>query len=650
MFVRSSREGCRMVVSVGGGVVSRSLASSRGVRLGRGVCGMLRECNTAWRALATLAVGVALLSPAARASNEPDADVTLEAYRAVDEWVRSWSELPLDIEPNDSWYLDSDGVYGARVELRLANRVIGEGSALGVRGGGGKSVRTATANALLEAAERLQLPLDSALGPVMTERVESIQISLELAGDTVALVGDSWDVAALAVSPGLDGVVARVGDSVEALFPSEMLLGHVGVVPSLRGLSLRLELPPEELSSLRSREGLAIERFASSWVSQIEAGAFPTFLARGGRLVGANEVSEATLMEFAKGTVTHLRSRVWVGEAGDGLNREQLGLMGTYLAGRDSFDPLISSPREQALAAYALSRFSTLAGISDDDSHAAAILGWRVLDELLVVAESEEPIEEDLNAQAFWLAAFMLLPSDSLPIDINVNDLSTFARASSVRLFEAVRDTPAAAMNSVERSVLLFGLMEAAELLDNPSGARSLVRLTAGNMLADANAGTVVAMMPWLGMVAHDVSKDDEIRLGGVLFAQMRDTIYQYVMRRSDVGLRDADLEGGVVFTRGGVGLPTWQTLRAATALAVLLGDPGVTRDDVALRELGRIVPLARFAMQLQVSAVEGHLFRAPRRAVGGVRIALWEPTVTLDATAYGLLFAVEVLEAINEM
>lgn len=626
---------------------SSRMAGLRGLLLSvREWCGMMLQRNTARCTAATTAYILSQFCTHAYAA-EPTPAVALKAFEAVDAWVHSWSELQGDQE-GKAWYVDGKDITGARVELRLSNRVIGSGSALGLRAGGGASVKAATAAALAQAADRLDLPLGSSLGPVISDRIDEIQISLELAGSSATLLGETWDVAALAASPGLDGVRVTLRDESASMYPSEMISGHLSAVSSLRGLALRLGLAPESLATLRDREGLRLERFPVVWISQVSPDSFPTFLTRGGRLVAAHDVSEEALMAFARAASEHIRAKLWAEGSNAGIGRKPVGLLGTYFAGRDEYDPFIAPAREQAFSAYALGRFSQISSVDEASRRGAAVVGWRILDELLDVTESETAFDDDLGALACWLAAYTVLPDDAIPVDMRLDRLTEMAHTSALRLFTGLRDTPAASMSPAERSLVLFGLALGGEYVDDDAAVSSLVRLTASNMLADSDAGSVVGVMPWLALAVRSIDWEGRPAPGTGLFREMRDTVHRFVLRSDDVGMREADLEGGIVFTRGGPGLPTWQTLRAAVALGVLLTDDQVTPKDAFLNELGKMTRVIRYVMQLQITETEAHIFRVPRRSIGGVRVAVWEPRVTLDATGLGLLFAVELLEAID--
>ena len=80
-----------------------------------------------------------------------------------------------------------------------------------------------------------------------------------------------------------------------------------------------------------------------------------------------------------------------------------------------------------------------------------------------------------------------------------------------------------------------------------------------------------------------------------------------------------------------------------------MLGDKRLTHDDEVAGELASTRTSLRFVRQLAVDDAVMHMFRDAQRAKGGIRLALWDQTLTLDASSMGLLCATEVLRSVAE-
>jgi hypothetical protein len=126
----------------------------------------------------------------------------------------------------------------------------------------------------------------------------------------------------------------------------------------------------------------------------------------------------------------------------------------------------------------------------------------------------------------------------------------------------------------------------------------------------------------------------------------LRELIERHMLTPADAGQLQPDLVGGVVFTEGPASLPTWHSLRVLGVLASAAGDPRLTPRDEFHRRSGVLSSGLRFAVNLTASPYEAHMYPVPRRAVGGMRLALWDNRVTVESTALGLLAIVEAVNA----
>jgi len=80
-----------------------------------------------------------------------------------------------------------------------------------------------------------------------------------------------------------------------------------------------------------------------------------------------------------------------------------------------------------------------------------------------------------------------------------------------------------------------------------------------------------------------------------------------------------------------------------------MLGDERVTDDEELFAQLSTLLRSMRFVMQLSVDRAEGHNYPVPERAMGGLRLSIWEQTVSIDATSLGLISICELLDAMDK-
>jgi hypothetical protein len=136
--------------------------------------------------------------------------------------------------------------------------------------------------------------------------------------------------------------------------------------------------------------------------------------------------------------------------------------------------------------------------------------------------------------------------------------------------------------------------------------------------------------------------------MGLALLEGMAQQVWLAQLGDADLTPEDADLLGGIVFTRGPSPLPTWQTLRPLIAMAGMLGDARIVSDEHYAGELARLRRSLRFALQLRVRETEAHGYADPDFALGGVRRSLWDHTIGPDATALALIAVCESLDALQ--
>ena len=492
------------------------------------------------------------------------------------------------------------------------------------------------------------------------------RLTVELAGrpspiDGVRGLAD----AALAIRPGLDAVAVRVGDAAAVIFPdaalSDAMLPSDMVVSAVREamtdrLPTGIQSEPGAWTqytdaALRSGEA-EVFRLPVTVLAQIGDAPAPTITHRGGQVVGLGELTPQALVDWAADLAAHLQARRY-----DGL--EPYGLRGTLDPLAGEFVTPVDDPFAQALAAHALLRFGRSGWAPAAQTQRARTTGFVILRQLAFIAPVRIGAMADLGDRAPleqepWAsppsAAMTLIAME--PLEAEAFELYPELEALRDRCAAAVRDSvglsiTGAAVFAEEVPQPAHALVARAMLALGRSGIAQPEDLQTGQAAARTIASSVrpemlVTHMPW---ALSAMSPDDRTEQRDTLDA-MRGLIMDHQLNGPEVEGDDRDLAGGIVFTKGGPPVPTWQTARAAIALGSMLNDPTLTpREQRAARYL-ELVRTLRFLRQLSVDQSLDHLMADPVLAAGGVRAALWDQRQPSIATSLTLLAACEALDA----
>ncbi|MCA9292202.1 MAG: hypothetical protein KDA20_00125 [Phycisphaerales bacterium] len=570
-----------------------------------------------------LLVALACLPPVAAAgeSDPPGPEAAMQAYQQVVQAQSAWSQ---EVAQNLS---DPPGTTGVCLTLRENGKVIGRAEVMADDGA-----------ALRQAMEQV---MAQAKPPRTVEGVGVIPraIDVQFAGPLIPLAGDTFASASIVVPQGLEGVAARVGDRLGAAFPAVILATDSSVERALRVACARAEAPPMELNELRKQVDVRIYRFKVTHIAMASDTSAPMFLTRGGRLVDEAAVNTQSIRAFADGMASHLMRSMWPGE-------EPFGLMGPYRAARDEYEPFVAEPHAQALAALALARYARTPGVDPQLAKAARRTAWDVLFDITVVQPPELDPMGDTAALGLWLAAWSEARQQGIPIGISEEELAKFADRAASACSAALRgEQPVDEQAMITRAIAVYGLTMAKPHL--PTVEHAPVEVELDRLFNETPPGQLVALMPWLGWAtmanAHDDGSVDHDSALNVL----RDVIWDHQVLAMDAG-NERDLIGGTVFTRARQPLPTWQSAKPLALLATMFGDERFTPKERVIDELPKLARGLRFLKQLSVSDAEAHMYPNPGRSLGGVRKALWDQTVTADATALSLLTACETLTAVS--
>ncbi len=498
---------------------------------------------------------------------------------------------------------------------------------------------------------------------------ENAKLTVELAGRPSAIDG-AWGLAdvALAIRPGLDAVAVRAGEATAVVFPDAALAGAMlptdMVVAALRE-ALGGRLPP----GIANEPG-AWARYAESAVRDGEATVYrapvtvlaqpkdafaPVLVHRGGRAVGLNELLTedlGALTQWADDMAGHLLRRRHQG-------LEPYGLLGTLDALTGEYTAPVDPPFNQALAAHALMRYGTSVWAPQESAERARTAGVVLLRQLALVTPvrigamadlgEEAPLEPepwgDVASASMVIIAMGALEDGAFE---QYPELS----AMRERCAEVVRgvvtlsitgsavfeeDTPVTAYALAARALVALGDSDIASLEDAEIG-----QAAAKAVVQRIEPEVLVPQMPWLLAALGEgepLTGADELR-------RMRELVWDHQLEGPAVEGDNRDLAGGIVFTRGGVPLPTWQTARAAVAMGAMMLDDRLTPANQRAAEFLKMLKTLRFLRQLTVDDSLGHLLNNPDLAAGGVRAAPWDQRQPSVATSLTLMALCDTLDA----
>lgn len=622
------------------GILGPSPQAGGAARVGLG--GLWRAGHTARRArapwwcaglLAALAPALAgaqnapAPAPAAAmgqpAASPPDASGSLAAFSAVREWA-SAAQTP------DQPPAGLIAVPAAAVTLHYLGEPIGRGVDAT---GDATTVWKAARLAIAEAVRKLPVAKDALEETRRKELARQMTLTVELAGTLVPLREATYDEIDDSVSPGVYGLAARSGKSLKVAFPlatvstgtlpgqtAAALVGEVLGDPA-RGLRVDPEAQPAKVAA---RDGVTLYRFGVSQVGQIAPGDQGTFLTRGGHAVLLSDVTAANLKTMAGGLAAHLMMRQAPVEAGK--PGPFAGFRGVYFPVRNRYEPETAPAAEQALIAAALAGW---AGREKTDVSFRA----QVSKVLAGFFAKDTRVDPTKDARAAMLALYALGE----------------ARAGGLAVPEGAGAALRLGAAKTAEDESLAGLLALA-LSTSPADRAQAERIADALYAPNAKGATpdLANHAPWIVLAERELGGGAVRDQAVAPLRAFREKVYSYVLGPGEAGEEGEDLVGGVVFPGSRPPLPTAQSLRVISALAMLLADPKVTPDDSFQRELIRLMPCLRFARQLCADEWAAPIYREPGRAKWGVRAALWDPRMPGEASALGLITVRETLGALD--
>ncbi len=558
----------------------------------------------------------------------------MDAYAAAASWLRGWDDPAGFATP----------AAAVRVSIYERGRLVGESSALAEHAGPDGPLAVATAGAMAR-ARRVVLPRGGAIGDeLMAELAADLTLSVELAGPFTPLSVVELLNPAAEIQPGLTGIAARTQAEWAFVFPSE--LAASGTAPGVKLAAMAASLLGEPtlgvelLTDLAQHRGVSFYRFEVVHVAGVGGGVgmgaegSPVFLTRGNRIVEQNEVTTASLIRFAEGMVGHIAATRIGGDAG-------LGLMGTINGARGNADPAVAAPMQQALVALALVRLAQTQKMPAATRDRARSLALAIVKDLARVEPGEfAPAEDGVAAAVLWVVLTELGTTDAPELRALLETCESMLAAHAAAV-------PVERQGTVSDAVLVWALAERAARTGRD---REFAERELRSLVRQTPRGGMVGLMPWIGWAELTLAGDEGPIPSAVVLREARDVVWTHQLTLRDTGAAERDLRGGIVFTAGGLSLPTWNTARPVAFLATMLGDPRLTTAQEMPGEVGRLIDAMRFLQQLSAGEAVCAFSPRPELVRGGIRAAVWDPRQPPEATALTLLAVVELLDSLDTL
>jgi hypothetical protein len=571
----------------------------------------------------------------------------MRMYQIVEGWVR---DMQTD-SPPEAAAIEAVGVAAACLVLRYDSAIVGRGASFQE---GAAGLREAADEAITEARRRIP----GMTGQDARAREEllapRITISLELASTLIPIAPASFDEVDLLVRPGLEGVAARWGASVDGIFPSHMMFAgqsaadaSVSAISSASGdptLALRPD-PRSQPPQLAERAGVRLYKFVVSHVVQKREGQQPVFLWRGSRVIEQRELSRSSLGLFADSLAVRL--------AGDGEAVSPLRTTYWTLRGTPAGTPSVPDDSLRALAISAWLR--RRGGELEMDRKAIEPIAGQFIRR---AAQSPEQGAKGGQGSIAFDAACRAVMAHSAGEMLGDAPLAWAGYPAGGAADEALGAICSPDGDWAEwvpeavRGYMVFALVRRAADPRLSEGAKAawlvLARRALRAVYRESRPGMLVAHMPWIGWAELALLEPDEPVPAAIALRSVRDMVWEHQLRPEDVINDGPDLAGGVVFTASRTPAPTWHTSRVAAFMATMMGDARLTDAEEELREITRVLASLRFLRQLAADEDVVWASAAPREAMWGVRAALWDQRQTPEATAMTLLAICETLDSLD--
>jgi hypothetical protein len=533
---------------------------------------------------------------------------------------------------------------GVEITLRLDGVVLARVRSVAPLAGHTEWLSEMMDSALERVRAAVPRPRDAVDEQAYGEKFARIMVSLELAGPLIPVLPATFAEVDAEYQPGLDGVGARFGETLDIVFPAWMLMNNTSPAEALASAISQasgdptLAIPHAEKGqpgAIAASHGATYYRFRVTHLAQPEPESNPRFMFRGGRVVDAREIDGRAMRDWAQGLAGNLLARVREAPVG-------AAMAGTFWPAHARYDPAEAGPVEQSAAAIALARFSRAAWADPALAKECREVAQSLCSGLAVPGQSGEGVWDDPVMASVWVCAVGEVYGATAPAE-----LKDALQRCSATIRDSFREVEgfSPAIPAPARGMVAWALvhLSRADMGVTPETARAAV----GGVFRQTTPSVLVSQMPWLGWAVMDLAGDGEVASAAALRA-MRAVVWEHQIDLKDASDDMADLTGGIVFTASRAKHATWQGARPLAFMAGMLGDRRMTDDRELLTEVGRLMKSVRFLRQLTVDTDSAYSAMDRPQAMFGVRSSVWDQRQPVEATALTLLMATETLGSLE--
>lgn len=578
----------------------------------------------------------------------PSAGNVVSAFTKLRRWTDNFS-LPSSDDPQA--HITLNGARGVCVILRRSGRVLGTGidttgDDLMLRRAAGRAFGEAHGDRVLS---NLPESLRADIGSKLT-------LELEVAGQPEPLFGKTFIDLARQLSPGLDGIAVRRANQWALQFPSQMRAANLQARTERQVLPLAVELglPVQSPSALVAISDVSLYRFRTIHLAQHSPTSHPFSTFRGDVIVPLADVTEHGIVKFADGIATHLLRSF-------STYKSARGIKGAYLPHIDEYKTRLAPSLDQALVAFALSKYSQAPGVDRFLATEAEAASRQILRNLAAIKDGfDNPLASPVSSAAIIYAA---LEPAQIDTDPNVQQLLTEAAIVVAKSFDpttkvfidsklSVVGWSDIKMSPVGQAIVggAFGRLLKHDYL-NQQITDAFVRSALNAAWKSVPDNQQVMMLPWLGWGEDDYAIATDNRSITVVgnLAALRQILHNSIItEKSHSGV--LDLHGGFALSGQGLNSATAQSLRPIAYMASMLRDSRLTPPDSVKLALDKHMQTMRFAVQLSIRSTADWSLRNPSKAVGGIRNALFDTIQPVPAQSLGLLAASETLFSLKNL
>ena len=514
-----------------------------------------------------------------------------------------------------------------------------------------------------------------------TELGPQLGVDLQLAYELervvrLGLPGESvyWHFA-----PSFHGLLASRGGEAAWVWPGTAVASNLSPDRQVLRLLTQLGLQPGDDDQLGVTGGAALYRFEVLHLVRPRAAQPVLGLVRGGQLLPARFVDQATLGNMADRIGLHLFGRF----LGDGRVR------GTYAPSRGIYQTPLADDREATLASYALVRLvdrkrqdRSLDGIVES----YVTLARQVVDRVLLPLGEDGGEAVDTVAAAFSLLTMLHSPAGTFDpaqrtavaelLQRRIDDTGR-VRAARADAEAAPGSAPGSSPTAEPGSTAGGGSADGGAGEDAsavlPAAAEAAVLAALAELYPqtrDPDTGAAVASLmdslwtrtdgrfdvnalPWVA-AAQDAAGPllvDDGRIPADLHTQRQAQLAELLRVLGELqivqrpALGPPDVLGGIIVQpapEGSAPNPTWTTAPLFMFMALMIRDQDAVDAGQRRGALLTVGGAARFLGQLMVDEPQTFAMTSPDEATGGIRLSLWDNRLDIAPSAMTLLGLLE--------